>query len=104
MALVTLEAAKAQLKFSSMPDAEDEDIQRRIDMAEAIVLDYLESSGSPSPYEGDKVVEAAILYQVVELYRFRGDDPEGEGPALVDGYLSPVVKNLLHRRRAQVIA
>jgi len=109
MALVTLATAKAQLRVSAMPDAEDDDIQRKLDQAEAIILDYLkvEEMTSPPVWTVDTVplvVKSAILYQLTELYRFRGDDPQGEGPDVADGYLSPWVTNVLRRYRDPALA
>jgi hypothetical protein len=112
MALVTLAQAKAHLKFftaSVSPATEEEsDLLLKMAQAEALILDYLGySEASPPIWDEDTVplvVHTAILYQLGELWRFRGDDPGDEGPNATDGYLSPWVTNALRRFRPPSLA
>ena len=111
MAIISLDTAKAHLRIASASgDTEDDDIQRKLEMAEFIVLDYLETEdGSPPAWTDEtdtpKVVQAAMLYTLAELYRFRGDDQEGQGPKReMAGSLSPFAEGLLRRYRESVVA
>lgn len=109
MALITLATAKAHLRIDST-DARDEDIRRKMTLAEAIVLDYLKVVETSPPLwstEADvpPVVLAAMLYQLGELERFRGDDQAGDGPVREQyGSLSPVAEGLLRRMRDPALA
>lgn len=117
MSLITVEEAMDHLRLTfeltSPPSQRERDLTEKIAAAEAIVIDYIGSTehwrdalqewyGSPDalPY----VVKAAILLQLGELYRFRGDEVDGQGPAHTEGHLSPVVTNLLRRYRDPVIS
>lgn len=107
MALVTLASAKAQLLIDSS-DARDEDIRSKIEIAEALVLTYIKSTlGSPADWADEdavpKVVKGAILYQVAELHRFRGDDEAGpqRNPYRM---LSPMVEGMLSHYRDPTLA
>lgn len=99
MALITLTQAKGHLGITTADgDPTDVMLQLKMDHAEAIILDYLKDQApDPSP-----VITAAILIQLAELYRFRGDDPDG--PAYEDGQLCPAVTNLLRRKRDPALA
>ena len=60
---------------------------------------------SPGSPEAPNVVKLAVLTQVAEFYRFRGDDLATDRPPTGDGTdLSPLVKRLLHRYRSPVLA
>jgi hypothetical protein len=92
-------------------DAEYESVERMAEQATAVVLDYI-----ARPTDADwtatiaawttatvpPVIQAAILVQLSELYRFRGDDMQT--PEREPGDLSPLVKALLRRARDPVVA
>jgi hypothetical protein len=73
MALVTLEQAKAHLRQPS--DAENTDIDLRIDIASAIVVTYMTSSAvagwSDGSVEVPGNVQAAVLCVIEDLYERR---------------------------------
>lgn len=109
MALVALLVAKRHLRLGDSVDSPlssaDTDLQLKLDQAEAIVLNYIKrpddadwsdeiDSWTEDTVPGD--VQAAILYQVGELHRFRGDDVDQDKPRREDGYPTPAVKALLH--------
>lgn len=99
--LITLEEAVGQLKISA--DEDEDDITLKMSLATAIVIDYIKRPDHG--WDADTVpdvVKAAILEQLVELYRFRGDDPQAPAPA--DGYLSPSISRKLHRYRDPALA
>lgn len=117
--LVTTAQARANLKLSSTVD--DADLQLKIDAATQLVCEYIadrqpenadwidtiEQWGAGSPAESaPAVVIHAVLLQVAELYRFRGDDTDGKAPALQanHGFLSPMVTRMLSRYRSPVLA
>jgi hypothetical protein len=93
-ALVTLQQVKDRLRITSTD--EDVDLQSLLDQAEAHILNWCSVTprskaiadawtvGTVPP-----VVPAAILLQVGELDRYRGDDPEapprpdGDGPSIL---------------------
>ena len=125
MAIVTLDEAKRHLRLppttgspAGSPLADDElDLQAKIDAAEALVLDYVAQRRTDvaSPLWVDQVlawdattvppvVKAAVLIQVGELYRFRGDDVAAETPGRAPGTLAPFVVALLHRYRDPALA
>jgi len=107
--LITVAQALAHLR---MPGT-DPDAELKMAQAEAAVLRYCNTTAywqaqtpnwiDPSSVPPD--VQAAILIQLGELYRFRGDDLEGEGPArnLDYGDLAPAVMSLLRRWRDPVV-
>jgi len=111
MGLITLEQAKAHLRIDTLttptPDPGDFDILMKMTQAEAIILDYLKIAAVSPPLWSDEtdcppLVQAAILMQLAELYRFRGDDPGTvvQSPARGEaGSLSPVIEGLLRRYR-----
>lgn len=114
--IVTLEQAQDHL---SLPEGQGEtDLQLKIDAATQLVCEYIadrqpedvdwvaeiESWDVGSP-EAPKIIVMAILTQVGEFYRFRGDDMATDRPPTGDGSdLSPMVKRLLHRYRSPSIA
>lgn len=115
--LVTLQQAVRHLRLSHIvlggsPASDDElDLTLKIEMAEAIILDYLKfNAGSPSPWTDEldtpPVVQAAILLQLGELWRFRGDDPGSieSAPTFEDGQLSKTITHLLRRYRDPALA
>ncbi len=113
MALVTLAQAKRHLQIwtpiTSPLDDVDEDITLKLAQAEDIIIDYLKLSGmSPAWTESDvpPLVQAAVLLQLAELFRFRGDDPASasSAPTFADGQLSPAITNILRRYRDPALA
>ena len=112
-ALVTLDQAKQHLHIV-MPagDPDEPDLQLKLAQAQAIIIDYCNtttywraltatwtSATVPEP------VTAAILLELGELWRFRGDDLHDEGPPHEAGLdLSPVIVSLLRRTRDPVLA
>lgn len=114
MALVTLAEGKAHLRLTTPPgDPGDADLTAKLAAAEAVILGYI---GTTPEYRtiaeawtaGDVPLEVkqAILLQLGELYRFRGDDlPDESAPRDVAwGDLSPAIVSLLRRRRRDVVA
>lgn len=119
--LVTLAQAKRHLKLSppgSPPTEEDFDVEEKVTQASALIADYVaqrRDTGAwalevaawdvtASPPNVPPIVQAAVLLQVTELYRFRGDDAPGEIPIRTPGFLSPAVVSLLHRLRDPAIS
>ena len=111
---VTLAQAKAHLRLAT-PEGhpDDADVQEKLDAAEAVVLRYVQRSvvgvslvaswGSEAPAD----LRAAVLLQLGELWRFRGDDPAtlALAPARdVATDLAPVVLGLLRRFGDPVLA
>jgi len=92
-----LAAVKRHLQLPTTdtdPDG-DQDLTDKLAAASAIILDYLKADTLPvSP-----IVDQAILIQVGELWRFRGDDVEGESSPTTPGDLHPTITNLLRRLR-----
>jgi hypothetical protein len=102
VAFVTLAQAKTHLLIDTpADDPGDPAIQDLIDRATAIILDYLKN---PAPAEPDLVISQAILLELAELDRFRGDDSDTDRQSLTDGDLSPVITNLLRRKRIPAMA
>lgn len=110
MSLITIDQAKAHLRIDtasgSPVDAADADLLLKMAAAESIVLDYLKVPATSPEYWNDTtvppLVQAAVLLQLGELYRFRGDDVE-HGPQTA-GDLSPIVTNILRRYRDPALA
>lgn len=108
MSILSLQEAKDHIQPGSQ-DA-DGDLQAKLDAAEAIVLDYINTTAwwraiTATWVDSETLpplVRAAILLQLGELYRFRGDDING--PVQTAGDLSPVVTNILRRYRDLVVA
>jgi hypothetical protein len=99
--LVSLATFRNHLKGDNSP-AEDPDLVMKIAQAEEIVLAYIARTDDESytatiaAWTEDTVprsVQAAILMQALELYRFRGDDEKG--PERDHGDMSPSVKAVL---------
>jgi len=114
MALISLEHAKRHLRLGESLD-QDREVAETLAAAEAIVLDYVvqRRTDTASPFwvttvaSWDTVtvppaIAAAVLLQLGELWRFRGDDEAA--PKNEHGYLSPRVVALLHRYRDPAIA
>jgi hypothetical protein len=105
---VTLDQAKRRLRLTSTDD--DLDLQDLLDQAEAHVLGWCsktphdqEVADAWTPESVPKVVVLAILVQMGELDRFRGDDPDG--PPRKDGEeLCVQVRELLRSYHDPVVA
>ena len=106
MAIIDIMEAAIHLRLdTSDPDWEigDEalDLGLKVQMAEAIVLDYLKT---PDAYQGsdeDDVpfpIKAAMLLVLSDLWEHRA------GSAADDVFLSKAVKSLLHRFRDPALA
>lgn len=110
--LVTIAEVQHALRVTGSHE-EEASLELLLRLAEAIVLGYvkqrLDVVGWPAEVDAwtydtaDGRVIAAILRQVIAMYRFRGDDPEGVGPAWDDG-LAPGVKGLLVTLRDPMLA
>ena len=74
--LVSLEQAKGHLRITT-PDGhpDDEDIQLKLDQAEAIIRDYIKKADDPAwtAETAPPMIGAAILLMLGELYEHRGD-------------------------------
>lgn len=117
--IVTLEEFKDELKLSQSVTAEDDVLQRKLDEAEELCLDYVDQRfGSPAEAEWSETVEgwrdatvadvpkqviAAILDMAVTLYRFRGDDVDLPS-WWNDGRMPPSVRMKLDRFRDPTLA
>ena len=109
--LVTVAEAIAHLRLLPT-DVDDADLQQKLTAAEAIILDYLNITAgmavviagwTPETLPGQ--VRSAILLELGELYRFRGDDVSDENAPRDPNFdLSPVIVGLLRRVVAPVIA
>jgi len=107
-AFVPLDAAKRHLGVTTTPGDPDElDLQRKLDAAETIVLDYVKTPyvpGEDPTGRVDRLLEAGILLELGELYAFHGDNLETQIRQAADGYLIPVITALLHRLRDPALA
>lgn len=112
MSLVTLAQAKAHLRIDTLnvspPDPAEADLLLKMLAAEHIVLDYLKVPSTSPPLWTDEtdvphLVSAAILMQLGELYRFRGDD-DGKADRESAGSLSPTIEGILRRYRDPALA
>jgi hypothetical protein len=93
--VVTLQEAKDHLRITtSAGDPGEADLQAKLDAAEAVIADYLQV---PTLDPTKLHVKQAVLLELGELYRFRGDDVETLPRAPADGYLLPAITSLLHR-------
>lgn len=112
-ALLTLQIAKDHLRITTADgDPGDADLQLKLDQAIAIIVEYCGTTAwwrdvivTWTEVTLPLAVQAAILLELGELWRFRGDDRADEGPASTDGFdLSPAIRALLTRSRDPVIA
>lgn len=108
--LVTLAQAKKHLKIVN--DAENDDIYLKLEQATYLCLEYIwrddddwvDTMASWTKDTVPRSVQAAVLTQLGELYRFRGDDDVKTQPDREAGFLAPMVKAYLHRFRDPAIA
>jgi hypothetical protein len=98
MSLVTLDEAKASIRYPGLSE-EDDDLDLRLAAAHAVVLDYVsQRRGEASedwaatvagwtPSTAPPQIKAAVLYMFGDLSRFRGDDepPPDGGSSLLPG-------------------
>ena len=106
---VTLDQAKARLRITTTD--EDVDTQLLVDQAEAHVLNWCSVTATSraiaeawTPLTVPPVVVAAILVQVGELDRFRGDDLDPPPRPDADGGPSVLVRELLRAYHDLAIA
>lgn len=106
--LVPLEVAKDHLRVTTSD--EDEDIEVKLQQAQAMVLDYIDRPDDTDWHAemlawtattAPKAVQAAIVRQLMDLRRFRGDDPPAGNAGL---FLSPWVAQCLRMYRDPVLA
>ena len=96
--LVTLAQAKAHLHITATTD--DEDIQFKLDQAEAIIRNYLKTQDDPA-WTAATVpppIKSAILLMLARLYEQRGDNEQN------DEALWAAVDRMLARYRDPAIA
>lgn len=109
MELFDLDQAKLHLKVKH--DEADDDIEMKLSMAHGIIEDYIQRNDPDWAAEVEAwddetapaQVKAAVLFQLEELWRFRGGHPEGQIPKREHGFLHPHVVALLHRTRDPVV-
>lgn len=107
--LVDLETAKAHARITATD--QDEELQLKLDAAEAAILDYINTTAywrsvTPTWTQGTvpTFVKYAICLQFAEFYRFLGDDSWGQGPnRTADSDFSPAVVGLLRRTRDPLV-
>jgi hypothetical protein len=103
--LITAAGAKLHLRRPDLADT-DPDLVQKMAAAEAVILTYINRSEAgrtaSAGWESSSTVPAdvqhAILLELSELYRFRGDDSADAAPAIDPGSeLSPAITALLRR-------
>ncbi len=100
-AWTTLDMAKKQVGIPKDDCANDDWLRMKLAEAEAMVLAYVINSDSsitltPPDYE----ISGAIYLQFAELWRFRGDDMDGDAPqSRIPGALSVQVERCILKRR-----
>lgn len=108
--LVTLHQAKKHVVIRHYDD--DDVIYFKLEQATYMVLEYIwrddddwiETMIAWTTDTVPKSIQAAVLVQFAELYRFRGDDEQKVIPERQHGYLSPMVTAYLHRWRDPTVA
>jgi hypothetical protein len=113
--LVTLQQLRESL--NNPPPANDQDLALRLDIAEEMVLNFvnqrvgvtasLDWDGEIATWTFDTVplcVRGAILSMAGYLYRWRGDDEAKDMPQLALGRLPPDVEMCLWRLRDPALA
>jgi hypothetical protein len=112
VALLTLDVAKQHLRVDHTDD--DADIQRKIEQASDIVLDYIKKTvGTVDPEDPSIVdwtsdtapgpVRAAVELMLSKLYDDRNAGRE-DNPNVAMGYLTPAITAILHRFRDPAVA
>jgi hypothetical protein len=102
MSLITYDQAVAHLRVSIPHDSPtnpaETDLRLKMLQAEEIVLTRIKQQGSSPTWDSTTVppqIQAAILMQLGELWRFRGDDTDGAVPKREVGRLAPSIENVL---------
>lgn len=112
-ALITPDQARSHLRISDGGSPEDADLELKMEQATSIVLNYIERPDDPDWSDEiaswtvatvPRPVHAAILVQLGELWRFRGDDTTADAPKNQHGFLSPQVERYLTRYRDMPVA
>jgi len=112
--MVTLAQAKAHLRITT-PDGhpDDADLQEKLAGAEAAIARFVARSemgaalvaGWTAPEVTPPDARYAVLLQLGEAWRFRGDDlGAATAPRVGDGDFSPTVLGLLRRFSHSVLA
>jgi hypothetical protein len=123
MRLITRQLAEGHLRrsipSSSPPSNAEVDLLAKIEQAEALVLDFVNQRRIDGDLWAAEVeswdanvedsvppqVQAAVLVQLKELDRFRGDDTDADQPKREPGIvLHPRAAAYLHRHRDPAIA
>jgi hypothetical protein len=108
---LTAAMAKAHLLRPDLPD-DDPDLLQKLAAAEAAILVYINTTSYWKTITADWVANAAcpadvqhaMLLKVGELFRFRGDDLDKEGPSVdPDSDMSKEIVRLLRRWRDPVL-
>ncbi len=113
--LVTLDQAKRAARYDLSQAEDNADLNLRLEVAHALVLDYVNNRVADSDdwletilaWDRDTVpkqIKGAILAMFVHLSRFRGDDADKEAPPLTDGNLPDSVRMYLTRFRDPTVA
>lgn len=101
MTWTTLAMAKKQIGIVGTDCTDDDWLRAKLAQAEAIVFQYLQ--GEPTTVT--PLVQAAIYLQFAELWRFRGDDTDGEVPkGVIPGDPSMQVQRCLYSLRVPSLA
>lgn len=111
--LVSLDQATAHLRLNgvTLDAAAQDDLTMKIAQATAIIINYIDNRPDDADWieevEGwtdgtvPPVIQAAILLQLAELHRFRGDE---DPPRRDHGFLAPHIVSLLHRYRDPAVS
>lgn len=99
----TLEMAKKQVGIPLADCANDDWLRMKLAEAEDIVMTYLQTT--PALVPPRPIVSGAIYLQFAELWRFRGDDVEGDPPkSRIPGAPSVQVERCLLQLRPPSLA
>lgn len=109
--LVSLDQVKAHLRLTgiTLPAADSDLLELYVLHATATVIDYIARPDDDWIAEIEAwtdetvppAVQAAILLQVAELYRFRGDE---DAPKRENGFLAPQIVTFLCRYRDPAVS
>lgn len=103
--LVPLDAAKRHLRI--VDDLHDQDVQQKLDLATAVIGDYLADWQPVDEWTTDTIplmATAAILMMLTHLYEHRGDDmaPTASG-ATPDADVWAAIERVCARLRAPTV-